>query len=270
MCGCSSETRDRFEKLCDRRVRFDPNVEERIILDSPGVGNFVNIDYEPRTSTPDEVRRIIPATSTAVDPTWQSRRRRIALDSLGVQTVQLLDSIGALDSVLESIIEKIEASTFLTTTDDDDSNVLGVDTWVDSEIEITLNSGSCEHVMDLGDAPGYGAFLAQSEGSRRKQNFVVGNGHRVPNEGQLLLNLENDNEGIRNLRSTFQVAEVTRPLTSVSRVCDQGMTCTFSSSDAVVLDKTGKTVARFERIGGLYVARMRLKPPEGFVGQVPR
>ena len=92
----------------------------------------------------------------------------------------------------------------------------------------------------------------------------------MPNEGQLLLNLENDNEGIRKLRSTFQVAGVTRPLMSVSRVCDQGMTCTFSSSDAVVLDKSGKTVARFERIGGLYVARMRLKPPEGFVGQVPR
>ena len=98
----------------------------------------------------------------------------------------------------------------------------------------------------------------------------MGNGHRVPNEGQLLLHLENDSEGVRNIKSTFQVAEVTRPLMSVSRVCDQGMTCTFSKSDALVLDRAGKTVAKFERIGGLYVARMRLKPPEGFVGQVPR
>ena len=32
----------------------------------------------------------------------------------------------------------------------------------------------------------------------------------------------------------------------------------------------GKTVVKFERRGGLYIARMRLKPPEGFVGQVPR
>ena len=73
----------------------------------------------------------------------------MALDSLGVQTVQLLDAIGALDSV----VEKIEASILPVTTDDDEGDILGVDSWVDSEIEITLDSGCCEHVMDLGDAP---------------------------------------------------------------------------------------------------------------------
>ena len=64
-----------------------------------------------------------------------------------MQTVQLLDAIGALDNV----VEKIEASILPVTTDDDEGDVLGVDSWVDSEIEITLDSGCCEHVMDLGD-----------------------------------------------------------------------------------------------------------------------
>ena len=107
--------------------------------------------------------------------------------------------------------------------------------------------------------------MTESDGSRLKQNFIVGNGQKVPNEGQLLLNFESDIEGIRKIKSTFQVVEVTRPLMSVSRVCDQGMTCTFTDSHALVLDKSGKTVVKFERRGGLYIARMRLKPPEGFL-----
>ena len=124
--------------------------------------------------------------------------------------------------------------------------------------------------MDLGDAPGYGRFLTESDGSRRKQNFIVGNGQKVPNDGQLLPNLESDAEGNRKIKSTFQVAEVSRPLMSVSRVCDQGMTCTLTDSHAPVLDNTEMTVVKLERRGGLYIARMRLKPPGGFVGQMPR
>ena len=168
-------------------------------------GNCMSIDPEPRNST----------TQDTVDAMRRSRRRRMALDSLGVQTVQLLDAIGALDDV----VEKIESSILPVTTDDDEGDILGVDSWIDSEIEFTLDSGCCEHVMDLGDAPGYGAFLTQSDGSRRKQNFIVGNGQKVPNEGQLVLNLESDGDESRKIKSTFQVAEVTKPLMSVSRVC---------------------------------------------------
>ena len=83
--------------------------------------------------------------------------------------------------------------------------------------------------MDFGDAPGFGVFVVESAGSKRRQSFVFGKGQRVPNEGQLVLNLEGDlglNGGKRKMTSTFQVAEVTRPLMSVSRVCDKGMrTC---------------------------------------------
>ncbi len=112
--------------------------------------------------------------------------------------------------------------------------------------------------------------MTQSDGSPRKQNFIVGNGQKGPNEGQLLLSLESDGEANRKIKSTFQIAEVKRPLMSVSRVCDQGSACSFSDTHALVLDKAGKTVVKFERRGGLYIARMRLKLPKGFVGQMPR
>ena len=101
-------------------------------------------------------------------------------------------------------------------------------------------------------------------GSRRGQNFVVGNGQKVPNEGEINLNMEC--EGVP-LQSTFQVAEITRPLMSVGRVCDQGLTCTFDKEKAVIADKDKAVLCTFARMGGLYVARLKLKSPELFARQ---
>ena len=69
----------------------------------------------------------------------------------------------------------------------------------------------------------------------------------------------------RNAQSCFQVANVTRPLMSVSKVCDQGLRCIFDDERATIVDKkTGKEIATFERRGGLYIAKMKLKAPAGF------
>lgn len=148
---------------------------------------------------------------------------------------------------------------------DDEECVLPVADWVDSFIEVTLDSGCCEHVLDLGDAPGYGAFMTESPGSRRSQNFIVGNGSKVPNEGQLTLNLESDVDGKQRLiQSVFQVAEITRPLMSVSRITDLGLKCVFGKNKAEVINEKEEILCTFTRKGGLYTARMKLKAPEGF------
>ena len=128
-------------------------------------------------------------------------------------------------------------------------------------IELTLDSGCCEHVLDVADAPGYAHFISESPGSKRGQRFIVGNGERVPNAGQVRLNMEC--AGIP-LQSIFQVASVTRPLMSVGRVCDQGLKCIFDQDKALVVGKDGEEICRFERKGGLYVARLKLKSPELF------
>ena len=64
------------------------------------------------------------------------------------------------------------------------------------------------------------------------------------------------------MSSVFQVAEITRPLMSVSRICGQDMRCVFEKTHARVDDAQGKTVARFERDGGLYTCTMKLRKPE--------
>ena len=94
----------------------------------------------------------------------------------------------------------------------------------------------------------------------------MGNGAEVPNEGQVTLNLlaEGSKGGDNMIKSVFQIAEITRPLMSVSKICELGLKCVFDEHQPQVVSKNGKVLCTFERKGGLYVAKMTLKSPEGF------
>ena len=116
--------------------------------------------------------------------------------------------------------------------------------------------------MDAGhDAPGYN--VKESEGSRHGKGFVVGNGERIANEGEVALNLEapNGEGGAQPLRSVFQSARVTRPLMSVSQICDNGFKCIFERDKATVVDENMQPKFVCERRGGLYLSPMKLKAP---------
>ena len=137
--------------------------------------------------------------------------------------------------------------------------------WIDVEFEVALDSGSTDHVCHTGDVPGY--VVEPSPGSRMGQGFIVGNGARVPNDGQSVLNLQATNK--TTMATTFQLAKVSRPLMSVGRLCDAGMDVLFKKDRADVLATDGSVILSFERqSGGLYVARLKLKKPSpGFVRQ---
>ena len=86
--------------------------------------------------------------------------------------------------------------------------------WDDVEFEVALDSGSIVNVCHPDDCPGYA--ITESAGSRAGQNFVVGDGGRLPNMGEWNLNLEAPkHQGVNMVSSIFQVAKVTRPLMSV-------------------------------------------------------
>ncbi len=87
----------------------------------------------------------------------------------------------------------------------------------------------------------------------------------MANKGQVTLHLLAPNgvgDGEEKISTVFQVADVTRPLWSVSKVCDAGYDVKFSKKQATILDEHGQPVCVFERQGGLYVARMRLRNPK--------
>ena len=132
--------------------------------------------------------------------------------------------------------------------------------WIDVEFEVALDSGCTDNVCHQGDVPGY--LIEASAGSRCGQGFLVGNGERVPNTGQAHLSLQTDGEVKNAIKTTFQIAKVSRPLMSVGRLCDVGLKVVFDESRARVLDKDGYEACAFERQpGGLYIARFRLKKP---------
>ena len=61
--------------------------------------------------------------------------------------------------------------------------------------------------------------------------------------------------------STFQVADVTRALYSVSKLCDSGCEVHFTAVEGVVT-KDGVAIARFPRENGLYVTEMTIAGDE--------
>ena len=121
-------------------------------------------------------------------------------------------------------------------------------------IKVAADSGAGDHVAA---AELVGTHLVTpSPGSRNGCHFVSASGDRMKNRGEAKLKLGDPRAGTI-LTSTFQVADVTRALYSVSKMCDEGCIVTFDDKEGVVT-KDGKVVARFVREGGLYVAELQI------------
>ena len=68
--------------------------------------------------------------------------------------------------------------------------------------------------------------------------------------------------GNSSITSTFQVGAISRPLWSVSKLCDAGYTVTFDSKKAVVVHQaSGRQMTEFPRRGALYACDMMLRNP---------
>ena len=179
--------------------------------------------------------------------------------SVGSGKAALMQEMGVLDSVLDILPEPA-----LIVIAEEDPSFMALKDFAETDILLTWDSHCCDRIVDMADAPGYAAVLHPSPGSQRNQKFVVGNGDRVANKGQIKLRMESKGEHGLLMSSVFQVAEITRPLMSVSRICHQDMICIFEKTHARVVDGSGATVARFERDGGLYTCTVRLRRPEAW------
>ena len=86
------------------------------------------------------------------------------------------------------------------------------------------------------------------------------------NQGEAELNMVAP--GGRSVRSVFQIADATRALLSVSKMCGEGCEVHFAQTEAIVT-KGGKVVTRFAREGGLYCVEMQLKDEPSNDGVAP-
>ncbi len=124
--------------------------------------------------------------------------------------------------------------------------------------------GAVDHVLATDDLPST-AEICELTGARVGKSFVVANGQPMQTFGECTLECE-DSSGVLSAAS-FAVIEVSRPLQSVSRICDQDLEVLFTKTEAKIRDpRTGRFVATYPRRGGLYTRTVRVragKKPEG-------
>ena len=99
------------------------------------------------------------------------------------------DSTETIESMIDHVGRPLKSTLCLCEGDAPQQSILANDSeWIDVEFEVALDSGSTDHVCHSGDVLGY--VVEASPGSRAGQGFIVGNGARVPNDGQAVLNLQ--------------------------------------------------------------------------------
>ena len=123
-------------------------------------------------------------------------------------------------------------------------------------LEVVLDSDAVDHVADSMEAPGYKVDPSATSAAK----FAAANGESIPNQGETILNLTTT-EG-HPIKSKFQVCQVSRPLWSVSKICDAGCSVTFDDKGATVTHTaSGKNLCSFERKRGLYTTSLPLNRP---------
>ena len=103
---------------------------------------MTNVVSKPIGSTP----TYEPNTTTAPTPSL-AKTHRMLREMLGETTFNMIRAAGSVEEIASLVLP-------MTTEDPPESHAFNLDEFVETEIEVTIDSGCCEHVLDLMDAPG--------------------------------------------------------------------------------------------------------------------
>ena len=141
------------------------------------------------------------------------------------------------------------------------------DEW--EEIEVTVDSGTCVTVMPKGMC--MGISLLENSLSREGAEYEVANGQSIPNLVER--RCEVMTEGSTTAKHiTFQVADVHKPLLSITACADMGFDCFLGSEGGMLRDRHTHEVISLDRKGTLYTMKMWVRQDpsiniQTFVGQ---
>ena len=119
-----------------------------------------------------------------------------------------------------------------------------------------MDSGAAESVCPRSMAPQF--RIEDTEASRGGVYYTSANGGRLPNLGEQTIPVALEN-GVKTM-ATFQVADVSRPLMSVAKVCELGNRVIFGASGGVIMNLQSGAVTPFHRRDGVYVFTMYIPP----------
>ena len=133
-------------------------------------------------------------------------------------------------------------------------------------IEGTIDSGASNSVAPLEALPG--VRVSESPGSRSGQHYISAGNERIPNIGEQLVRFKTKEGHKSSLK--WQCAPVTKPLLSVSHICDAGHRVIFEATGGYMVNiKSGRKTA-FRRKNNVYVLDMIVEVdevPEGRAGE---
>jgi hypothetical protein len=123
-------------------------------------------------------------------------------------------------------------------------------------IEVVLDSGAADSVCPRDMCPHFS--IEDSPASKAGVYYTGANGGKLFNLGQTHVPICLEN-GARTL-ATFQVADVSRPLMSVAKVCEMGNRVIFGANGGVILNLASGASTPFQKKDGIYVFNMWVPP----------
>ena len=128
------------------------------------------------------------------------------------------------------------------------------------EMECLLDSGASTNVAS--PSVGKGIPVRESHGSRVGQVYYAANGTKLPNLGEKVMNIQTENW--ENFSLTMQLADVKKPLMSVSKICDAGSgenLVVFSARGGYIWHADKGVYTEFPREGGVYPMKTWIQKP---------
>ena len=106
--------------------------------------------------------------------------------------------------------------------------------------------------------------IVPSEGSKRGMKYTSASKHKLPNLGQQAIHACTEDGHMTDV--LFQVADVSKPLISVSALCERGNRVIFGKAGGIVKNLRTGTETAFYRQNGIYILSMWLldEPEETF------
>jgi hypothetical protein len=120
-----------------------------------------------------------------------------------------------------------------------------------------MDSGASKSVAPPGMCPEY--QLLESEGSKKGDNFVSASKDIIPNLGEKHLAVMKEDGSVGKVR--YQVADISRPLNSVSEICDSGNQVIFGRNGGCIYNMSTGSRTYFGREENVYVLDLWVMSP---------
>ena len=128
------------------------------------------------------------------------------------------------------------------------------------EIEMTVDSGACDTVMPVEECSHIN--VVPSEKSKIGFQYEVANGEEIPNVGERQCFAMTEGSHVPK-RIHIQIADVHKPLLSISKCADMGYDCVLRDDGGYLWDRATGEQIPIRRKGNLYFLKMWVKqaPP---------